>query len=159
MIEFENKIEEVNPELQKIVHSLWRNLHPYTVQILAGKCSEEEARAIVAQGGSIKEVNEARAAIGALPIEAKLNKKIAKPKFADYLKKGEGVLLVIRSNGFRHKTNNDIRRILQWLEEVNQQIAIETVSNDRFDSFFFHMKRKKEKQEEVVEQVTSEGNE
>ena len=159
MIEFENKIEEVNPELQKIVHSLWRNLHPYTVQILAGKCSEEEARAIVAQGGSMKEVNEARAAIGVHPIEAKLNKKIAKPKFADYLKKGEGVLLVIRSNGFRHKANNQIRRVLQWLEEANKEIGIEVVSNDKFDSFFFHMKRKKEKQEEAVEEIKSEGNE
>ena len=158
MIEFENKLEEVNPELHKVVFTLWRNLHPYTVQILAGKCSEEEARAIVTQGSSIKEVNEARSAIGLHQLESKLNKKIAKPKFADYLKKGEGVLLVIRSNGFRHKANNDIRTVLSWLEEMNQQIAIEVVSNDRYDSFFFHMKRKKEKQEEV-ETINAEGNE
>lgn len=159
MIEFENKLEEVNPELNKVIISLWKNLSPYTVQILAGKCSEEEARSIVAQGGSIKEANEARAAIGMHQLEIKSNKRIAKPKFADYLKKGEGVLLVIRSNGFRHKTNNAIRTVLKWIEEMNQHIAIDVVSNDKFDSFFFHMKRKKEKQEEPVEQVSAEGNE
>ena len=90
MIDFEEKLNDVNSEISLAIKKLWRNVSPHTIQILAGKSTEEQVKHLVLQGGKLDEVNQARALANLFPLDAKSNRKIAKPKFADYLKKGEG---------------------------------------------------------------------
>jgi len=155
MIEFEEKLEGVKTDVIVAIKMLWRNISPYTIQILAGKSTDEQAKHITLQGGSLDEVNKARAFANLFPISAKNNRKIAKPKFAEYLKKGDGALFVIRSNGFRHKNNKNFQSILDWVIEEMPSVSIEVVENDRHDTFFFYIKKKKEK-EEIVEETPKE---
>ena len=156
MIEFEEKLDGVKTEIHIAIKEFWRNLSPYTVQVLAGKSDEETAKYIIAQGGLINEVNQARAYANLYPISAKANKKIAKPKFSEYLKKGEGALLVVRSNGFRHKNNQKIRAAIDWVVQEHPKVSVDITENDRYDTFFFHIKKKKEKEEVIEEFQTQE---
>ena len=123
------------------------------MQVLAGKCDDNEIKAIISQGNALNEVNEARASAKMTLLDIKTNKKIAKPKFADYLKKGDGALVVVRSNGFRHKTNNVIKNSLDWVAEKHPTITIDITENEKYHTFFFYIKKKKEKEEkeEVIE--------
>ena len=151
MIEFEEKLEGVKSEIHIAIKEFWKNLAPHTIQVLAGKCDEETVKHITLQGGNLGEVNQARAMANLFPIDAKVNRKIAKPKFADYLKKGDGSLVVVRSNGFRHKTTSKIKASLDWVAEKFPNVTIEITENDKYDTFFFYIKKKKEK-EEVIEE-------
>lgn len=151
MIEFEEKLAGVKIEIHIAIKEFWKNLSPHTIQVLAGKCDEETAKYITAQGGTLAEVNQARAMANLYPIDAKTNRKIAKPKFADYLKKGDGALVVVRSNGFRHKHNAKIQSVIDWVAEKHPSVTIDITENDRYDTFFFYIKKKKEK-EEVIEE-------
>jgi hypothetical protein len=155
MIEFEEKLDGVNSDITVAIKKLWKNLSPHTIQILAGKTTEEEAKHLILQGGSLDEVNKARAYANLFPISAKVNRKIAKSKFADYLKKGEGALFVVRSNGFRHKNNSKIQLVLDWVIDEMPGISLEIVDNDRYSTFFFYIKKKKEK-EELIEETPQE---
>ena len=152
MIEFEEKLEGVKIDIHVAIKEFWKNLSPHTVQVLAGKCDDETAKYIIAQGGVLADVNQARAMANLYPIDAKVNHKIAKPKFADYLKKGDGALVVVRSNGFRHKNNHKIQWVIDWVLEKYPSITIDITDNDRYSTFFFYIKKKKEK-EEIVEEV------
>lgn len=154
MIEFEEKLEGVKTEIHIAIKEFWKNLAPHTIQVLAGKCDEETAKHITLQGGNLSEVNQARAMANLFPIDAKVNRKIAKPKFADYLKKGDGALVVVRSNGFRHKNNSKIKSVIDWVAEKHPTITIEVTENDRYDTFFFYIKKKKEKEEMIEETQT-----
>ncbi len=154
MIEFEEKLEGVKTEIHIAIKEFWKNLAPHTIQVLAGKCDEETAKHIILQGGNLSEVNQARAMANLFPIDAKVNRKIAKPKFADYLKKGDGALVVVRSNGFRHKNNSKIKSVIDWVAEKHPTITIEVTENDRYDTFFFYIKKKKEKEEMIEETQT-----
>lgn len=156
MIEFENRLEGVKPEIISAIKEFWRNLSPHTIQVLAGKCNEEESKCVILQGGTLSEVNQARAALKMTNLDIKTNKKIAKPKFAEYLKKGDGALIVVRSNGFRHKNNNKIQPVIDWVSEKYPSITIEITENDRYDTFFFYIKKKKEKEEITDEPKTEE---
>lgn len=91
------------------------------------------------------------------PIDAKVNHKIAKPKFADYLKKGDGALVVVRSNGFRHKNNAKIQGVIDWVIQEHPNITIDITDNDRYSTFFFYIKKKKEKEEVIEEQKNEES--
>lgn len=155
MIEFEEKLDGVNSDIILAIKKLWRNLYPYTIQILAGKSTDEQAKHITLQGGSLDEVNKARAFANLFPIDAKSNRKIAKPKFADYLKKGEGALFVIRSDAFRRKNDKKIQVVLDWVLEEVPTVSLEIVENDKYHTFFFYIKKKKEK-EEVIEEPQQE---
>ena len=75
MIEFEEKLEGVNREIITAIKKLWRNLHPYTIQILAGKSSEEQVKHLTLQGGKLEDVNYARALANLFPLDAKSNRK------------------------------------------------------------------------------------
>lgn len=158
MIEFEEKLEGVKIEIHIAIKEFWKNLSPYTVQVLAGKCDDETAKYIIAQGGNLAEVNQARALLNLYPIDSKVNRKIAKPKFADYLKKGDGALLVVRSNGFRHKKNKKIQSVIDWVLEKYPSITIDITENERYDTFFFYIKKKKEK-EEIIEELQTQDPE
>lgn len=151
MIEFEEKLVGVKTEIHIAIKEFWKNLNPHTVQVLAGKCDDETAKYIIAQGGTLTEVNMARAFANLYPIDQKANRKIAKPKFAEYLKKGDGALVVVRSNGFRHKNNARIKSVIDWVTQEFPTITIDITENDRYDTFFFYIKKKKEK-EEVIEE-------
>ena len=146
MIEFKEKLDNVKTEINLAITEFWKNISPHTVQVLAGKCDEETAKHITLQGGTLGEVNQARAMANLFPIDSKVNLKIAKPKFADYLKKGDGALVVVRSNGFRHKNNKKIQASLDWIAETHPTVTVEITENDRYDTFFFHIKKKKEKE-------------
>lgn len=156
MIEFEEKLEGVKTEIHIAIKEFWRNLSPHTVQVLAGKCDDETAKYIIAQGNVLAEVNQARAMANLFPISAKANKKIAKPKFSDYLKKGDGALIVVRSNGFRHKNNAKIKAAIDWVVQEHPTITVDVTENDRYDTFFFYIKKKKEKEEVIEEPQTQE---
>jgi hypothetical protein len=155
MIDFEEKLDEVNGDITLAIKKLWRNLSPHTIQILAGKCNDEEVKHIIAQGGKLEDVNYARALANLFPLDAKSNRKIAKPKFADYLKKGDGALFVIRSNGFRRKNEKNFQVVLDWVLEEVPTVSLEIVENDKHATFFFYIKKKKEK-EEVIEETPKE---
>jgi len=155
MIHFEEKLDGVNADIILAIKKIWRNLSPYDVQILAGKSTEEEVKHLTLQGGKLDEVNYARALANLFPLDAKSNRKIAKPKFADYLKKGDGVLFVIRSNGFRHKMNPKIKIVLDWVIEEVPTVSLDIVENEKHATFFFYIKKKKEK-EEVIEETPKE---
>jgi hypothetical protein len=156
MIEFEEKLDGVKTEIHIAIKEFWRNLSPHTIQVLAGKCDDETAKYIIAQGSPLEEVNQARAMSNLYPISAKSNKKIAKPKFAEYLKKGDGALVVVRSNGFRHKNSPKIKAAIDWVVQEHPKVSIEITENDRYDTFFFHIKKKKEKEEVIEEPKTEE---
>ena len=156
MIEFEEKLEGVKTEIHIAIKEFWKNLAPHTVQVLAGKCDDETAKHVVAQGGVLAEVNQARAMANLYPIGAKVNKKIAKPKFADYLKKGDGALVVVRSNGFRHKNNPKIQSVIDWVIQEHPTITVDITDNDRYSTFFFYIKKKKDKEEVIEEPQTQE---
>jgi hypothetical protein len=143
MIEFEEKLDGVNSNVNKAVRMFWMNMNPNTIQIIAGKCTDEQAKCIIALGGTLKEVNEARSYCGLYPIAMKMNRKIAKPKYGEILKKGDGALFVVRSNGFRHKINPKIKTILDFVVENVPGIAYDVVNNERHDTFFFYVKKKK----------------
>jgi hypothetical protein len=151
MIQFEHKLDGVDGDITLAIKKLWRNASPHIIQILAGKCTDEEAKHITVQGGKLEDVNHARALANLFPISAKSNRKIAKPKFAEYLKKGEGALFVITSNGFRHKNDTKFKVLLDWVLEEVPTVSLEVVENEKHATFFFHIKKKKEK-EEVVEE-------
>jgi hypothetical protein len=155
MIDFEEKLDGVNGDIISAVKKLWRNLSPYTIQILAGKSTEEQVKHLTLQGGKLDEVNQARALANLFPIDAKSNRKIAKPKFADYLKKGDGALFVIRSDAFRRKNDKRIQVVLDWVLEEVPTVSLEIVENEKHDTFFFYIKKKKEK-EEVIEETPKE---
>jgi len=155
MIEFEHKLDGVKPEVITAIKEFWKNLSPHSVQVLAGKCSEEEAKIIVAQGHSLKEVNELRANAKLSSLDIKTNKTIAKPRFAEYLKKGDGALVVVKSNGFRHKTNKLISNAYEWVQEKHPSVTIDVTDNDKYHTYFFYIKKKKEKEEkdeQIIEQ-------
>lgn len=156
MIEFEEKLMGVKTEIHIAIKEFWKNLAPHTIQVLAGKCDDETAKYIIAQGGTLTEVNQARALANIYPIDAKVNRKIAKPKFADYLKKGDGALVVVRSNGFRHKNNPKIQGVIDWVVQEYPSITIDITDNDRYSTFFFYIKKKKEKEEIIEEPQTQE---
>jgi hypothetical protein len=155
MIDFEEKLDGVNGDIILAIKKLWRNLSPYTIQILAGKSTEEQVKHLTLQGGKLDEVNQARALANLFPIDAKTNRKIAKPKFADYLKKGDGALFVIRSDAFRRKNDKRIQVVLDWVLEEVPTVSLEIVENEKHDTFFFYIKKKKEK-EEVIEETPKE---
>jgi hypothetical protein len=155
MIDFEEKLDGVNGDIIIAIKKLWRNLSPYTVQILAGKSTEEQVKHLTLQGGKLDEVNQARALANLFPIDAKTNRKIAKPKFAEYLKKGDGALFVIRSDAFRRKNDKRIQVVLDWVLEEVPTVSLEIVENEKHDTFFFYIKKKKEK-EEVIEETPKE---
>jgi len=159
MIEFEEKLNGVKTEIHIAIKEFWKNLSPHTIQVLAGKCDDETAKYIIAQGGTLTEVNQARAMANLFPIDAKVNRKIAKPKFADYLKKGDGALVVVRSNGFRHKNNPKIQGVIDWVVEKYPSVTIDITDNDRYSTFFFYIKKKKEKEEIIEEPQTQEPQE
>ena len=155
MIDFEEKLDGVNGDIILAIKKLWRNLSPYTIQILAGKSTEEQVKHLTLQGGKLDEVNQARALANLFPIDAKTNRKIAKPKFADYLKKGDGALFVIRSDAFRRKNDKRTQVVLDWVLEEVPTVSLEIVENEKHDTFFFYIKKKKEK-EEVIEETPKE---
>ncbi len=155
MIDFEEKLNDVNSDIVLAIKKLWKNIPPHTVQILAGYCTDTEAKHIIAQGGKLEEVNYARALANLFPLDAKSNRKIAKPKFADYLKKGEGALFVIRSDGFRRKNEKKFQVVLDWVLEEVPSVSLEIVENEKYATFFFYIKKKKEK-EEVIEEMPKE---
>ena len=155
MIQFEEKLDDVNSDITLAIKKLWRNVSPQTIQILAGKCTENQVEHLIKQGGKLEDVNYARALANLLPISAKANRKIAKPKFADYLKKGEGALFVITSNGFRHKNDPKFKVVLDWVLEEVPTVSLEVVENDKHATFFFYIKKKKEK-EEVIDETPKE---
>jgi hypothetical protein len=155
MIQFEEKLDGVNSDIITAIKKLWRNMSPHMIQILAGRCTEEEVKHIIAQGGKLEDVNYARALANLFPISAKSNRKIAKPKFADYLKKGEGVLFVITSNGFRHKYETKFKSILDWVIQEVPTVSLDVVENDRHATFFLYIKKKKEK-DDVIEETPKE---
>jgi hypothetical protein len=155
MIDFEEKLNDVNSEISLAIKKLWRNVSPHTIQILAGKSTEEQVKHLVLQGGKLDEVNQARALANLFPLDAKSNRKIAKPKFADYLKKGEGALFVIRSDGFRRKNEKKFQVVLDWVLEEVPSVSLEIVENEKYATFFFYIKKKKEK-EEVIEEMPKE---
>lgn len=155
MIDFEEKLDGVNSDIILAIKKLWRNVSPHAIQILAGKSTEEEVRHLILQGGKLDEVNQARALANLFPIDAKSNRKIAKPKFADYLKKGEGALFVIRSDAFRRKNEKKFQVVLDWVLEEVPSVSLEIVENERHATFFFYIKKKKEK-EEVIEETPKE---
>lgn len=155
MIDFEEKLNDVNSDIVLAIKKLWKNIPPHTVQILAGKSTEEQVKHLVLQGGKLDEVNQARALANLFPLDAKSNRKIAKPKFADYLKKGEGALFVIRSDGFRRKNEKKFQVVLDWVLEEVPSISLEIVENEKYATFFFYIKKKKEK-EEVIEETPKE---
>ena len=127
MIDFEEKLDGVNGDIISAIKKLWRNLAPHTIQILAGKSTEEQVKYLTLQGGKLDEVNQARALANLFPIDSKTNRKIAKPKFAEYLKKGDGALFVIRSNGFRHKNEKKFKVVLDWVLEEVPTVSLEIV--------------------------------
>ncbi len=151
MIDFEEKLDGVNSDISLAIKKLWRNLSPHTIQILAGKSTEEQVKHLVLQGGKLDEVNQARALANLFPLDAKSNRKIAKPKFADYLKKGEGALFVIRSDGFRRKNEKKFQVVLDWVLEEVPSVSLEIVENEKYATFFFYIKKKKEKEEAIEE--------
>jgi hypothetical protein len=153
MIDFEEKLNDVNGDISLAIKKLWRNLSPHTIQILAGKSTEEQVKHLVLQGGKLDEVNQARALANLFPLDAKSNRKIAKPKFADYLKKGEGALFVIRSDGFRRKNEKKFQVVLDWVLQEVPSVSLEIVENEKYATFFFYIKKKKEK-EEVIEEMS-----
>jgi hypothetical protein len=155
MIQFEEKLNDVNSDIVLAIKKLWKNIPPHIVQILAGKCTDEEVKHIIAQGGKLEDVNYARALANLFPLDAKSNRKIAKPKFADYLKKGEGALFVIRSDGFRRKNEKKFQIVLDWVLQEVPTISLEVVENEKYATFFFYIKKKKEK-EEVIEETPKE---
>ena len=155
MIDFEEKLDGVNGDIILAIKKLWRNLSPYTIQILAGKSTEEQVKYLTLQGGKLDEVNQARALANLFPIDAKTNRKIAKPKFAEYLKKGDGALFVIRSDAFRRKNDKRTQVVLDWVLEEVPTVSLEIVQNEKHDTFFFYIKKKKEK-EEVIEEIPNE---
>ena len=155
MIDFEEKLNDVNSEISLAIKKLWRNVSPHTIQILAGKSTEEQVKHLVLQGGKLDEVNQARALANLFPLDAKSNRKIAKPKFADYLKKGEGALFVIRSDGFRRKNEKKFQVVLDWVLQEVPSVSLEIVENEKYATFFFYIKKKKEK-EEVIEEMPKE---
>lgn len=155
MIDFEEKLNDVNSDIVLAIKKLWKNIPPHTVQILAGKCNDEEVKHIIAQGGKLEDVNYARALANLFPLDAKSNRKIAKPKFADYLKKGEGALFVIRSDGFRRKNEKKFQIVLDWVLQEVPTVSLEVVENEKYATFFFYIKKKKEK-EEVIEEMPKE---
>jgi hypothetical protein len=155
MIQFEEKLDGVNNDIIVAMKKLWRNISPQIIQILAGKCTDEQVKHIITQGGKLEDVNYARALANLFPISAKSNRKIAKPKFADYLKKGEGALFVITSNGFRHKYDAKFKVIMDWVLEEVPTISLEVVENDKYATFFFYIKKKKEK-EDIIEETPKE---
>jgi hypothetical protein len=155
MIDFEEKLDGVNGDISLAIKKLWKNIPPHTIQILAGKSTEEQIKHLILQGGKIDEVNQARALANLFPIDAKTNRKIAKPKFADYLKKGEGALFVIRSDGFRRKNDKKFQIVFDWVLEEVPTVSLEVVENEKHATFFFYIKKKKEK-EEVIEETPKE---
>jgi hypothetical protein len=155
MIDFEEKLDGVNSDISLAIKKLWRNVSPHTIQILAGKSTEEQVKHLVLQGGKLDEVNQARALANLFPLDAKSNRKIAKPKFADYLKKGEGALFVIRSDGFRRKNEKKFQVVLDWVLEEVPSVSLEIVENEKYATFFFYIKKKKEK-EEVIQEMPKE---
>jgi hypothetical protein len=156
MIDFEEKLDGVNGDIILAIKKLWRNLSPYTIQILAGKSTDEQVKHLTLQGGKLDEVNQARALANLFPIDAKTNRKIAKPKFAEYLKKGEGALFVIRSDAFRRKNDKRIQVVLDWVLDEIPIVSLDIVENEKYATFFFYIKKKKEK-EDVIEETTNEG--
>ena len=155
MRDFEEKLDGVNGDIRLALKKLWKNIPPHTIQILAGKSTEEQIKHLILQGGKIDEVNQARALANLFPIDAKTNRKIAKPKFADYLKKGEGALFVIRSDGFRRKNDKKFQIVFDWVLEEVPTVSLEVVENEKHATFFFYIKKKKEK-EEVIEETPKE---
>ena len=156
MIDFEEKLDGVNGDIILAIKKLWRNLSPYTLQILAGKSTDEQVKHLTLQGGKLDEVNQARALANLFPIDAKTNRKIAKPKFGEYLKKGEGALFVIRSDAFRRKNDKRIQVVLDWVLEEIPTVSLDIVENEKHATFFFYIKKKKEK-EDVIEETPNEG--
>lgn len=153
MIDFEEKLDGVNGDIILAIKKLWRNLSPYTIQILAGKSTDEQVKHLTLQGGKLDEVNQARALANLFPIDAKTNRKIAKPKFAEYLKKGEGALFVIRSDAFRRKNDKRIQLVLDWVLDEIPIVSLDIVENEKYHTFFFYIKKKKE----VIEETPNEG--
>lgn len=153
MIDFEEKLDGVNGDIILAIKKLWRNLSPYTIQILAGKSTDEQVKHLTLQGGKLDEVNQARALANLFPIDAKTNRKIAKPKFAEYLKKGEGALFVIRSDAFRRKNDKRIQLVLDWVLDEIPIVSLDIVENEKYHTFFFYIKKKKD----VIEETPNEG--
>lgn len=151
MIKFENKLKNVNASLVAAVRDFVK-YNKTDIQIVAGK--EDSLDHLLKQGGNLKEVNEARKAVGLWAIEAKTNKKLLKKSFADQIEKGEGVVFVLISGEKRRKIDAQIQNQINWAIEQNPTINFDVVQNDSFDSIFFFVKNKKQKQvEEVQEQV------
>jgi hypothetical protein len=155
MIYFEEKLDGVHTDIITAIKKLWLNISPKTIQILAGKSTDEQVDHIIKQGGKLEDVNYARALANLYPIDSKTNHKIAKPKFVEYLKKGDGALFVIRSNGFRHKNDKRFQIVLDWVLEEVPTVSLDVVENDKHATFFFYIKKKKEK-EEVIEETPKE---
>ena len=155
MIEFEEKLEGVNIKVVDAIKTFWLNMNPYTIQILAGKCNEIQTKAIISLGGNLTEVNENLSNAKMPKVDLGTNNKVAKPKYADILKKGDGVLFVVRSSGFRHKTNTRIKDMANYVKEIIDGIEFEIVENSKHDCFFFYIKKKKEK-DEIAEEPTQE---
>lgn len=150
MIKFEKKLKNVNASLVAAVRDFVK-YNKTDIQIIAAK--EDLLEHLVKQGGNLKEVNEARKAAGLWPIEQKTNKKLMKKSFTESIEKGEGVVFVLISTEKRRKIDAQIQNQIDWAIEQHPSISFEVVQNDSFDSIFFFIKSKKQKQ---VEQLPEE---
>ena len=148
MIYKEELLNGIKSSLKEgVVYLDWYVGGMFNVQVVASSNSQD-LEALIAQGGKLSAVNEAREKIGLHKLGMNFNQKIISENWSDKLKTGEGVVVKMQNGPRAIKLNKIFEAAIDEAKTVYSDLEFDIQLGASFDTIFVYLKGAEAKKKE-----------
>ncbi len=147
MIKKEELLNGIAPVLKEgVVYLDWFVGGMFDVQIVASNESKD-LDALIAQGGKISAVNEAREKAGLHRIGMNVNNKVISEAWIEKIRKGDGIVLKMMNGARQIKVNKIFEAAIDEAKNNLQKLDFDLLENPAFDTILIYVKDQESKKE------------